>query len=524
MKLLRYLLPLVVAVGISSTAYAQHKHETRYEEELNERDFDALRQFVNSKRTLDLQDKSSNLTISGDVRTEWRNLSEKACHTSVIANRYVTDDKGILYGRNDFDIEFNLRLDYICDNAWAVAHVLFDNSAGVDFGRCHGHKPEKKNVCKLKAGEVPHHHHHHHNEAIISPADEKEAVHDTILVIGGSPADGSILGCTSKVEEDPNGWQGSGSRNEVNLRKAYIGMNLYESDCARLDVELGRRNLYNVFDSKVQFLSRFDGLLFKYTDTCVCCMCDYYIYLAGFVVDERVNHFAWVTEIGLEDVCEMCLDLKFSFIDWNKNGRNRCNKRDPAAFRFRNTQFTAIWHFNPQYINTDAKIYGAIITNHDAAEIHYEGFNHFDHECKPKCFPPKNQQVVVTGPDGEIIPQCCFRKNLGYQRNAWYIGFTLGKVCEQGDWAFDFQYQWVEANSIPDRDVSGIGRGNFQGQSLTAEGRGNANYKGVSAEFLYAVTDNLSLDTIWEFSTQIKREIGGFHRYAKFELEAIYAF
>ena len=79
MKLYRYLLPLLVAAGfMSATSFATLDQDgSRYLEELNERDFEVLREYINTKRTIDVQEKGQNLTISGDVRTEWRNMNEK---------------------------------------------------------------------------------------------------------------------------------------------------------------------------------------------------------------------------------------------------------------------------------------------------------------------------------------------------------------------------------------------------------------------------------------------------------------
>jgi hypothetical protein len=54
--------------------------------------------------------------------------------------------------------------------------------------------------------------------------------------------------------------------------------------------------------------------------------------------------------------------------------------------------------------------------------------------------------------------------------------------------------------------------------------RGNTNYEGWKVEGLYAITDNLTLDTIYEKSRAYDSDIGGRHKYSKFELEAIYAF
>jgi hypothetical protein len=101
------------------------------------------------------------------------------------------------------------------------------------------------------------------------------------------------------------------------------------------------------------------------------------------------------------------------------------------------------------------------------------------------------------------------------------VGFSIGEVVYAGDWAFQAQYQWVGVASIPNEDASGIGLGNLYDLPYS-----NVNYKGWKFELLYALTDNITLDSIVESSNQItsKKYLGGKHSYSKFELEAIYAF
>lgn len=438
---------LMALLAMTTSAFAADAHdESNYNEQLNERDWDALRDFINSKRAIDVE--ACSLVVSGDVRFEWRHMTEsqstknKGRRILRGANAY-NRIKNIPISRNDFDIEFNLRFDYVCDRAWAGAHIQYDNSAGVD--------DNEKSCCV-----------------------------------------------------DPEGYHGSGNCDDLCLKRAIIGYNVFTCDETRLDIEIGRRNLYSAFDSKVQFLSRFDGILLKY-ETESEALGEWYTYLASFVVDEKKNHFGFVGETGLLDIAESGWDLKYSLIHWPKWGKTRCRKdckdkgdkihlvRNPRGFKFINSQVTTAYHIKKDDLPCwmpyqPAKVYGAVVYNHYPVR------------------PPKKADSHKRHPF------------------AWYVGFTMGEVVNEGDWAFDIQYQWVGATSIPDDDVSGIGRGNVLGESFTERGRGNTNFKGLRTEFLYALTDNLSIDTIWEFSRQIDKNIGGRHHYSKFEVEAIYAF
>lgn len=441
MRFLKYLLPFVLALSFSSAIYAQ-EHD-RYEENLNERDFHVLRDYVYTKRTINLEEKDWNLAISGDIRTEWRHLNEKHNGQVLRGSQHrrrsgACDEAAIrrIRSRNDFDIEFNLRFDYVCDRSWGVAQLEFDNSAGVDS--------EDYTCC-----------------------------------------------------EDSEGWFGSGRCNDICLKKAYMGYNVCCACDTRVDVELGRRRLYDVFDSEVQFLSRFDGLLLRYS-TSLECISDFYWNLAGFVVDERVNQFAYVTELGMLNIYDYGFDFKYSFIDWTKNGRSICGNNDPKAFQFRISQWTAYYHLVPECIGAPVEFYAAFLINHSAKKLNVE---------------VKDKNGAVTG----VLSQ-------GKQDIAWYVGVTIGEVVREGDWALDVQYQWVEAQAVPDEDASGIGNGNTFNNTFTLNQEGNTNFKGWRIEALYAITDNLTLDTIIEHSVKKDSQIGGRNHYSKFELEAIYAF
>lgn len=462
MKFLKCLLTFIFAVSFCSVAkaHADEQDGSRFDEELNERDFDALRDYLRSKRVTDMEESVSTLTISGDVRTEYRHLNE-TCNGLRLRGHDVRI-RNLPVSRNDFDIEFNLRFDYICSKTWASAHVRYDNSAGVDDN---GH------ICTA------------------SPRIRKKR------------------NCIVKSTDcfgDPEGYHGSGNCNDLCLKKAYFGYEIFSCGDTRFFFELGRRgNLYNVFDSNIQFLSRFDGLLLKYESSWEC-VADWYIQAAGFLIDERVNHFGWVAEIGFLNICDSGLDLKYSIIDWQKHGINRCFVRKPLGFQFINSQFTAAYNLNPAWVGVPTKFYAAILINHT-----------------PNREVIIQDEVVVNGK--VVLPE--IRRHIKNKNLGWYAGVLFGKVRKEGDWAVEIQYQYVEAYAIPDNDVGGIGRGNILNESMTTCSlRGNTNFKGWRCQGLYAFTDNLTLDTQIEWTREIDASIGGTHTYGKVELEAIYAF
>lgn len=452
------LLPLLAALLFFAGTVNGQLRERRenepgsFQEELNERDFEALKEFLNAKKAgIDFPKKGCGLVIRGDVRTEWRHMTEKQNGVSLRGPDTFhsrIDNRGYFIRRgprskNDFDIECNMKFDYKCERTWAHAHLKYDNSAGVQ--------------------------------------DNDE---DCLV--------------------DPEGYHGSGDCDDICLKKAYFGYLLCENKCSRFEVEIGRRgNLYDAFDSKVQFLSRFDGILFHYKSRSEC-IGNWYWKVAGFVVDQDVNHFAWATELGLLNICETGIDFKYSFIHWKKYGKNFCGVADPAGFRCMNSQFQLAYNFQPDILLKPARIYGAYLINHDSPR---RAYLFREHNASGHGF-------------HDVIRHA--RKN-----KAWYVGFLIGDVRKEGDWSIEVQYQLVQAFSMPDDDVSGIGRGNVLGTTLTGlfnGPNGNTNYKGWRFEALYALTDNISVDHIIEFSQAEDAKIGGSHSYSKVEIETIYAF
>lgn len=462
-KLLGSLLIVIGAFSSSVQAAEFEQDGSRFLEELNERDFESLRDFLREKREEDIAAKhlAPEVTLSGDVRFEYRNLHESEVGTRLRGGnkgRKCIDGKriGVPISNNDFDVEFRLRLDYITECTWAVAMIQYDDAAGVDS---------------------------------------------------------SDLDCNA----NPFGWHGSGICDDLCLKMAYWGAHLYKCGCEKLDIELGRRNLYNVFDSRVQFLSRFDGVALRYTN-CRDWLGNWYWYSAAFVVDERVNQFAWVSEIGWINILKSGFDLKYSIIDWQKRGRNRCFARNPEGFKFLNSQISAAYNFNAEVIRRKAKIFGAFVYNHEGKHANY--------------YPYKNKHQICRKPDDNFkkgakiqIPNTVFTKVAKNQNKAWYVGALIGEVDKEGDWSFEVRYEWVQAFAIPDDDLSGIGRGNCLDNAVLASGaRGNTNYKGFHFEGLYAITDNLTIDFQFEFTQALNKSIGGSHHFSKFEVETIYAF
>lgn len=309
-----------------------------------------------------------------------------------------------------------------------------------------------------------------------------------------------------KLEFDNDMGLRSGTVNRIKLEKAYLGGRLVPGDTFTLDAEIGRRYLFNVFDSRVEFGALFDGGLFRFSKA-LFSLGDYYLNLGSFLIDDKTNHYGFVAEMGALRIGNVGLNMKYSIIDWYRPGSESesgvtsdANKAANRRFKFLVSQLLLSYQFYPDWIGKRLiKFYAAGVTNHLASGLEITGGR---------------------------------RENWG-----WYAGVSMGLVRKKGDWAIDANYQWVQAQTIPDFDANGIGRGNSEGVGLyttvsdgsgvpttRANATGNCNYKGFEIEALYAFTDNLTVQENFKISHTLDTSIGPNLKFKQFEVEFIYAF
>lgn len=435
---MKFLLPCALAAcGFAASVHAHDDDAIQgysTTQEARETDVRALSDFVKTKGAVSVQEKGGNLMLSGDVRSEWDHYRAKSRGKDQrgkgSANLVPPERPHAPYPTNEFNVEVNLMFDYRAERTWAKVRLQLDNSAGI--------------VARQN---------HQTNEHYVS--------HKKTLF-------------------------GSGEIDNIVLRQAYMGYNVAEHGTSRFDVEVGRRRLYDVFDSRIEFNNYFDGLTLKYMNSFEGAM-DLQAKVAAFVIDQTVNHFGYVGEVGFLNLADEGLDFKYSFIHWDKHGVNRYNHHHALGARFNVSQFLLAYNLSPDLLRFKTKVYGAYLHNHTA------GNHKFFHHKK--------------------------------ENNAFYVGFSMGEIKRQNDWAIDANYQWVRANAIPEQDINGIGRDNPRNISMYRnKSQGYANFKGYQFTGLYALTDNLTIEVMFERIHQASREIGGKHRSYATELAAIYAF
>lgn len=392
-----------------------------YDDKKVEQDMEALRRWLNDKRLITVKELGGDLSLSGEVRTEFQNTHER---------QGGVKERGIrkLKPAQTWDVEVNLMLDYRTDYTWATIKLEFDNDMGIR----------------------------------------------------------------------------SGTVNKIRLEKAYLGGRLVAGDTFILDGEIGRRSL-NIFDSKLEFIALFDGTVFRFNKGFQS-IGDFYFNLGGFLVDDVVNHYGGVAETGLLRIGNVGLNAKYSVINWYKHLRDNINSK---RFNFLIQQALLSYQFNPEWFGRRLiKFYGAALNNTIANDL----------------------LLPASATDPTIL-------NFGKQNWAWYIGVALSQAKKKGDFAIEIDYQWAQAQAVPDYDFAGIGRGNVAGVGLYStklDGTGvstnakNAigpcNYKGFEIDFLYLFTNNLTVELNFKLSNTLNTNIGPDIKYNQFETEFIYAF
>lgn len=444
-----FLAAAAMSMGTATIYGDEPDGETFFQQEIEENDEDELLNFINAKRSIPLADKSKNLSISGEVHFEWNYQNQKINGKNVRqyifreaeewGNEIFIPNDTIKVGPNDYDAQFDFFLDWKSDRTWARTHLRYDNSCGV----------------------------------IDNGLDQ---------------------------QIDPQGYHGSGNVDNLALKEAYVGYEIFKCDDHRLTIELGRRgNIYKVLYSEVQFASRLDGVILKYAGKLGKYIEDWYLTAVGFVVDERATQYAWAAEIGLNNLLNSGIDFKYSFIDWKKKGENRYFIKHPLGFRFKVSQWTLLYNTPDWLCNQPLELSLAFLMNHTPAGYTFINVN------------PNRGAYTAK------------KVKIGTQNLGGFVNIQYREINKEGDWFASALFGICQAQCIPDNDVRNIGAGNLLHESMTSDGRGNTNWKGYCFKLGYALTDNWVFETQYNHSWSLKT-IAGTEGYTRYTLESIYSF
>lgn len=120
---------LGISTAVSFFAFSSFISADTIDREDNSQDVDvqALREWMNTKRQVSIKEIGGNLSLSGEVRTEFQKTGETK-------NDIKQRGSGTKYPSSTFDVAVNLMLDYRNDRAWSAIKLEFDNDAGIFSG------------------------------------------------------------------------------------------------------------------------------------------------------------------------------------------------------------------------------------------------------------------------------------------------------------------------------------------------------------------------------------------------------
>jgi hypothetical protein len=299
-----------------------------------------------------------------------------------------------------------------------------------------------------------------------------------------------------KLEFDNEAGVFSGTLHKIKLEKAYWGVRLLDTDQITVDVELGRRRSSSIVDSKLEFNTFFDGAWFKYDQSFIS-LGDFYLHAGAFIIDENRNQFGYLGEMGMLNIGRTGFYAKYSLIDWDTKSFHKDLLKE--RFDFIVSQLLLGYRWYPANFQKIIILYIAGLYNHAAHKL--EITNHK-------------------------------KANLG-----GYVGISIGELKKKGDWAFDANYQVLQAQCVPDFDSSGIGLGNAAntgfytagskgqgGPNTRATAGGNVNFRGFQLTLDWLLTNQLDFQQSWQQAITLDNSIGPFRRYKQYEIEFIYGF
>jgi len=127
-----------VCAACSFTSYL-HASTIDDSDDIDQKDVNAVREWINTKRQVTVRELGGALSISGEVRTEFQSTAEVL---NGVKQR-GTGGADPSLPTNAFDIEVNLMLDYRTERSWGSIKLEFDNDAGIISGTTNKLKLER---------------------------------------------------------------------------------------------------------------------------------------------------------------------------------------------------------------------------------------------------------------------------------------------------------------------------------------------------------------------------------------------
>lgn len=451
---------------------------------VTDQDYTALRQFVDSKKGVDMAAKSGDLHLYGDVRVLYSRRSQKQENTNVSYNPDVTPGEQpfnemtgfkntanllknggggtdvlwttqtfpLPYGSSYFQVMFNLGLKYQSDASYACGELRFKNRMGLD-------------------------------------ADEHA--------------------------------RGNGQADQIELRRAYLGYNFLDNGMFKIAAQAGRNKLYDFYTSKIQFNSRADGASFLFNSSFENVF-DLVANTGTYVINNMSNFYSYVAEIGFHDIASSGVYVGVNFVNWKQRkptfwvnqryGGAAVTISQDRRYAFRNVEFFAGWVVPPEMFNFPIEFYAGYLTN--VAAKRHPSTNNLK----------QNRAYYIGAMFGKVEKANDWSLEVRFEHVEaqsiphWdFAGITQGNLNDS-----DFYYQ--RGINTSGGGYPSLGYYAYPVIDNPLAAHGNGNYKGWAVEGMYAITDNLSLGLSFEYSNAATARIGGKNKWRNFEAEFIYAF
>jgi hypothetical protein len=412
---------LVVLASSFSSLFADQESLTDQNED---KDYESIRQYIEAKRDIAIRQKGGQLHIGGNVRVQYSRV-----HQVLDGIRVEGQGKGgdrrpgePNIPQNYGDIEAALSFRYINNKSDADLLFKFSNHAGLDTT----------------------------NYSDASRPSEKDSR-------------------LSYKNYQPTG-------NKISLARAVIGYELWDKEGHKIAGQVGRQRLYDLFDSRVMFVSRFDGIALKYSSL-FDKLGKAHLTWGCFIVADRTSHYAHAIEGGLSQVLGTPFSVKLAVIDWARNGKHSDGSQNSGNEMAINNAGANYYYLNKL---TNYTVSQALVTYDVPRDWTMCGNGLKLYAAYLKNHKARGLKEAYSGRDKD-------NKN----DQAWYAGLTLGRIQLPGDYAFDACYQYVGAQAVPEMDSHG-GRGNLTGiWGVIDPSQGYTNYKGVRAQLAYALTADM---------------------------------
>lgn len=378
------------------------------------RNMKSLREYVDSQRNISIFQKGGSLLIAGDVRFDMNYVQEKRDGKNVngkegneIHGNYLRDFPVVSY-----DAKASLSLRYTAQSSFADILLKASHNAGWDT--------ENYNVTS-----------------------------------GALPFDYDSFKPT---------------KSGLKVEKALYGVDLLSDETQTLSAEVGRQRLYDLFDSRITFMQKFDGVALKYKNVFEG-VARMHATLGGMIIADRVNHYGVAGELGLAQLMDTPFGLKYSHYKISQSGTyadgsktdgtgttasNSVYKYYDKAYNYSVSHALAYYDTSVDYmVSAPLKLYAAYAFNHDA-----KARTEFNDKKKP---------------------------------HAYYAGFTLGDVKMPGSAYVDVIYQYIQAESVPELDNCGAYYGMNQTglPNVVSPTAGYTNFKGFAINSGYLATKEI---------------------------------